>query len=283
MKSNRTPAVIFALATALLPLAGSIAIGADAQPFEPRVGQAGKDVIWVPTSDPLVGRMLDMAKVTTNDFVMDLGSGDGRIVIAAAKRGARAQGIEYNPDMVELSKRNAEKEGLAAKVTFVKADIFETDFSQATVVTLYLLPELNMKLRPKILKMKPGTRVVSHDFDMQDWEDDETASVNGGTAHFWIVPANVEGTWTFQASGAAAELALKQTFQKIQTTLTIGGKDLPVTNAKLQGDKISFAVAETGGTTRQYVGVVNGDTITGTSKAGSGPESSWTAQRRAAR
>jgi len=135
MKSNRTLAVIFALTTALLSLAGTTAFSADAQPFEPRVGQAGKDVIWVPTADALVDKMLDMVKVTTNDFVMDLGSGDGRIVIAAARRGARAQGIEYNPDMVELSKRNAEKAGVSAKATFMKADIFESDFSQATVIT----------------------------------------------------------------------------------------------------------------------------------------------------
>jgi len=165
----------------------------------------------------------------------------------------------------------------------VKADIFETDFSQATVVTMYLLPALNMKLRPTILKMKPGTRVVSHAFDMQDWQADETADVSSGTAHFWIVPANVEGTWTFLASGAAAQLVLKQTFQKIEPTLKIGSQDLPVTNAKLQGDKLTFAVAEAEGRTRQYAGVVNGDTITGTSKAGNGPEATWAAQRRAAR
>jgi SAM-dependent methyltransferase len=284
MKPNRTLALIFTLTTALLPLAGATAFSADSsakEPFTPTVGQAGKDVIWVPTGNPLVDKMLDMVKVTPNDYVIDLGSGDGRIVIAAAKRGARALGIEYNPKMVELSKNNAEKEGVSAKATFKEADIFKTDFSDATVVTLYLLPDLNMKLRDTILKMKPGTRVVSHDFDMQDWDDDDTATFDNGTAHFWIVPAKVEGTWTFQASGGAAELALKQTFQKIEPTLKSGGKELPVKNAKLQGNKISFSVTENAGAAQEYSGVVSGNTITGTSKAGTGPEAKWTAQRRA--
>ena len=137
-------------------------------------GQAGKDVVWVPTPQALVDKMLDMAKVTPKDFVMDLGSGDGRTVITAAKRGARAMGIEYNPDMVALSEKNAAEAGVTDKATFVKADLFETDFSKATVVTMFLLPSINLKLRPKILDMKPGTRVVSNTFDMEDWEADET-------------------------------------------------------------------------------------------------------------
>src|ERR1700752_226447 len=163
---------------------------AQQQPYEPKVGQAGKDVVWVPTSQALVDKMLDMAKVTPQDFVMDLGSGDGRTVITAAKRGATAMGIEYNPDMVELSKKNAAKENVPAKATFVKADLFETDFSNATVITMFLLPDINMKLRPKILGLKPGTRVVSNSFTMGEWEDDESATGgNGGAsrcpAHFW--------------------------------------------------------------------------------------------------
>ena len=143
--------------------------------FEPRVGQPGKDVVWVPTPQALVDKMLDMAKVTPSDFVIDLGSGDGRTVITAAKRGATAMGIEYNPDMVELSKRNAEKEGVTSRATFVKQDLFETDFSKATVITMFLLPDINLKLRPKILNLKPGTRIVSNTFTMGDWKADETA------------------------------------------------------------------------------------------------------------
>ena len=284
MKSNRTRAVVFTLATALLlPWIGRTLFSAEPEdkPFEPVVGQGGKDVIWVPTTDPLVAKMLDLTKVTDKDYVVDLGSGDGRIVIAAAKRGARALGIEYKPEMVGLSKKNAEKAGVSAKATFQKADLFETDFSKATVVTLYLLPELNLKLRPKILKMKPGTRVVSHDFDMGEWADDDTATLDDGTVHYWVVPADVQGSWTFTTPGGDAELTLKQTFQKIEPALKAGGKSLQVKDAKLEGDKISFSVSDTG-TEWKYSGVVNGDKITGTSKASNGKEEKWTAERKAA-
>src|SRR6476661_1032321 len=183
-----------------------VAAAADAQtattqaPFEPKVGQAGKDVVWVPTPQALVDKMLDMAKVTPQDYLIDLGSGDGRTVITAAKRGVRALGIEYNPDMVELAKRNAAQANVSDKATFVKADIFESDYSKATVITLFLLPTLNLKLRPKLLDMPPGTRVVSNSFRMEAWEPDDTATVSDDcvswcTALLWIVPAKVEGTW----------------------------------------------------------------------------------------
>src|SRR5258707_1533949 len=171
-------------------------------PFEPFSGQPGKDVVWVPTSQALVDKMLDMAKLTPTDVHMDLGSGDGRTVITAAKRGARSTGIEYNPDMVELSKTNATKAGVNDKATFVKADLFETDFSKATVITLFLLPDINLKLRPKILRLKPGTRVVSNSFEMGEWKADETVTVTEGcdtswcTALLWIVPAQVAGAYT---------------------------------------------------------------------------------------
>ena len=176
-----------------------------AQEYEPYVGQEGKDVIWVPTQDKLVEAMLDMAKVTPADFVMDLGSGDGRIVIAAAKRGARALGIEYNPDMVELSKRKAKEAGVSDKASFVKADIFESDLSRATVITMYLLPNLNLKLRPALLELRPGTRIVSHDFTMGDWEADETISADAATAHLWIVPAKVDGLWTWKEKSRSGQ------------------------------------------------------------------------------
>src|SRR5471032_3034714 len=163
-----------------------VAAGVCAQPakkdFEPQVGQEGKDVIWVPTPQGLIDKMLDMARVTPTDSLIDLGSGDGRTVIAAAKRGARALGIEYNPDRVELSKHSAEKAGVSAKANFAKADLFESDLSEATVITMYLLPTINIKLRPKILDLKPGTRIVSHAFTMDDWAADQTASFDGRTA-----------------------------------------------------------------------------------------------------
>src|ERR671919_480494 len=216
------------LRRSLLTLFLSITVAgacAQAQPakqeYEPQVGQEGKDVIWVPTPQALVDKMLDMAKTTPNDMVIDLGSGDGRTVISAAKRGARAIGIEYNPDMVELSQRNAIAAGVADKATFIKADLFQTDLSKATVITMFLLPSINLQLRPKLLELKPGTRIVSNTFTMEDWEADETATVTDGctgswcTALFWVVPAKVEGTWALPQG----TLTLTQQFQKVSGTL----------------------------------------------------------------
>jgi precorrin-6B methylase 2 len=229
------------------------------KPFEPQVGQAGKDVVWVPTSQTLVDKMLDMAKVTPQDYLMDLGSGDGRTVITAAKRGTRAMGIEYNPDMVELSRKNALAANVGERATFVKADLFETDFSQATVITMFLLPQINLKLRPKILDMKPGTRVVSNTFTMEDWEADETQTVGNEcqtwcTALFWIVPAKVGGTWKMPQG----ELTLTQKFQMI--TGTLGTTQV---TGRLRGADITFTG---GGNT--YTGRVNGNSIQGNASSG---------------
>jgi precorrin-6B methylase 2 len=237
--------------------------------YEPTVGQEGKDVIWVPTPEELIQAMLDAAKVTPDDFVMDLGSGDGRIVIAAAKRGARAQGIEYNPDMVELSRRNAEKAGVSAKATFENADIFATDFSKATVITMYLLPQLNLKLRPIILELKPGTRVVSHAFTMGDWAADQTIEMEGRTAFLWLVPAKVEGTWAWPD----AELKLTQEFQIVKGTLKTDGKELTLKNGKLDGSAITFSAGD-----KEYSGQVNGGTIAGTLTANRQSQK-WSATR----
>jgi hypothetical protein len=244
------------------------------EPFKPEVGQPGKDVVWVPTPQVLVDKMLDMAKVTPKDFVMDLGSGDGRTVITAAKRGARAVGIEYNPNMVELSRANAAKEGVTDKATFMKADLFESDLSQATVITMFLLPEINLKLRPKILDLKPGTRIVSNSFTMEDWEPDQTETVSEGctrwcTALFWFVPAKVQGTWRLPQG----QLELTQTFQKFSGTLRVGATDTPISDGRLRGDQITFTA---GGA--EYGGRVNGNTIEGTVKTASG-SSAWKATR----
>ena len=254
--------------------AASFAQRQPAQTYEPEVGQAGKDVVWVPTSNALVNKMLDMAKVTPTDHVIDLGSGDGRTVIAAAKRGARAHGIEYNPDMVELSKRAAAKEGMSEKATFAKADLFESDFSQATVITMFLLPDINIKLRPKILSLKPGTRIVSNSVTMGEWTADQTETVSEGctsycTAYLWIVPAKVEGTWKLPQG----ELTLKQTFQTLTGTLNTGGGSARISNAKMNGDRIVFTV---GGA--QYTGQVKGTTIEGTVKSSDGTRN-WSAMR----
>jgi SAM-dependent methyltransferase len=210
--------------------------------FEPSVGQEGKDVVWVPTPQVLVDKMLDMAKVTKDDIHYDLGSGDGRTVITAAKRGARAFGIEYNPDMVELSMRNAKKAGVENRATFVKADLFETDFSKATVITMFLLPEINLRLRPKILNLKPGTRIVSNTFTMGEWQPDETFNVDYGncqswcTALLWIVPAKVGGTHKLPGGG---EATLKQDFQMLSGTVRADGKTSAL-EGKVRGDMVEF-------------------------------------------
>jgi hypothetical protein len=215
--------------------------------------------------------MLDMAKVTPRDYLIDLGSGDGRTVITAARRGIQAHGIEYNPDMVELSKRNATKEGVAGKATFAKADLFQSDFSKATVITMFLLPDINLKLRPKILDLKPGTRIVSNSFTMGEWTADETANVGDGcsswcTAYLWIVPAKVQGAWKLPQG----ELMLKQEFQMLSGTLRAGGKTLPLRSGKVRGDEIVFTA---GGV--EYNGKVNGKRIDGATRAGA----AWSATR----
>lgn len=256
------------------------AVFAQAQPakqeYEPQVGQEGKDVVWVPTSQALVDKMLDMAKATPNDYVIDLGSGDGRTVITAAKRGIRALGIEYNPEMVELSKRNAANEGVSDKASFVKADLFESDFSKASVITMFLLPEINLKLRPKILDLKPGTRIVSNSFTMAEWTADKTATASEAegcrsycTAYLWIVPAKAEGTWQLPQG----ELTLKQSFQMITGTLKSGANTILIAHGRMRGDRISFAA---GGA--QYSGRVSGNAIEGTVKSGSN-NSKWSATR----
>jgi hypothetical protein len=255
MNARRASRTLLLSAFALLVASAAVlAQQAATKQFEPTVGQAGKDVVWVPTPQPLVEKMLDLAKVTPQDFVMDLGSGDGRTVITAAKRGARAQGVEYNPDMVELSQRNAKQAGVDGKATFVKADLFETDFSKAQVVTMFLLPSINMRLRPTILKMKPGTRVVSNTFTMEDWEPDQSETISGDcvswcTAHLWIVPAQVQGTWTL----ANQSLTLTQKFQML--TGKLGTTDV---TGRLRGDDITLTA---GG--MKYTGKVEGGAMKG--------------------
>jgi SAM-dependent methyltransferase len=278
--SKSLPRTVAASCLALaLGMGAPLANGQQAQTqtqkdYEPQSGQQGKDVIWLPTSLTLVNAMLDLAKVTAKDYVIDLGSGDGRTVITAAKRGATALGIEYNPDMVDYAKRNAEREGVSDKATFMKADLFEADFSKATVITMFLLPSINVKLRPKILDMKPGTRIVSNSFDMGDWTPDETRSVSENcttycNALFWLVPAKVEGTWKL----AQGELALEQKYQVVTGTLKTGNVVAPISGGKLAGDRITFTA---GGA--QYVGTVNGNSIEGVSRSG-GAETKWQATR----
>ena len=272
---NRTYALACSLLMLMLCLGGSPAFAQvqETKPFEPTVGQAGKDVIWVPTPQELVDKMMELAKVTSSDILVDLGSGDGRTVITAAKLGANARGIEYDPNMVELSKRNAAAAGVGQRAQFAKADIFETNFSDATVVTMFLLPTLNMRLRPTLLEMRPGTRIVSNSFTMEDWQPDVSETIPNCsqwcTAHLWIVPAKVAGTWRLPQG----ELQLTQEFQHVTGTLRAGGASQPIVNGKLQGELISFVA---GGT--EYSGRVNGDSIEGTAKT-DGRSTQWSAAR----
>ncbi|HSA69150.1 MAG TPA: class I SAM-dependent methyltransferase [Burkholderiales bacterium] len=253
--------------------------------FAPQVGQAGKDVIWVPTPDDVVERMLVMAQVTPNDFVWDLGAGDGKIAIMAAKKfGARAVGIEYNADMVKHANENAQKAGVAGtgagKAVIRHGDIFATDFTQASVITLYLLPALNMKLRPQLLSMRPGTRVVSHSFSMEDWEADEISTLDGRRAYFWIVPANVMGNWTLDGGGQHHDMTLEQTFQKVSGTLALGPIHAGLRDVKLRGTAISFAYVDQNKVRRDFTGRVNGSKMEGSFRDEKGAEGKWTATKK---
>jgi SAM-dependent methyltransferase len=269
---------MFSLAT----LAGS-AFAQNAPSYEPRRGQAGKDVIWIPTPDEVVTRMLQMAEVRPDDRVFDLGSGDGKIAIAAAREfGAQAIGLEYNPDMVTLSSQRAQQAGVADKVQFRQADIFQSDFSRATVVTMYLLPELNLRLRPLLFKMAPGTRVVSHSFSMGDWQPDETARAGVGDVYMWRVPANASGEWTLTTNGLPeAVLTLAQRHQVLSGDGQFGDLRASLVQARISGAQIRFGLRDPKGLLWQFDGVVAGDRITGTAtRPGQATGQAFEARRR---
>ena len=257
-------------APAQAPAAGQEA----GKPFEPTVGQAGKDVVWVPTPEVLVEKMLDMAKVTSQDVVMDLGSGDGRNIIAAAKRGATAIGVEYNPEMVALSRKAAEQAGVADKATFVQGDMYEADISKATVLALFLLPHNLNRLVPKFLDLPAGTRIVGNTFAPEGWEADERETVEGEctswcTSLLWIVPARVAGTWKLPQG----DLTLTQEFQVVSGTLTPAGGTPAEVTGRLRGDEITLKIGDA-----EYTGRVNGKTIEGMVKA-AGTPTAWKAVR----
>jgi SAM-dependent methyltransferase len=251
------------------PAAAQAPVG---QEYAPIAGQPGKDVVWLPSALAMVNVMLDLGGVTPQDTVIDLGSGDGRLVVGAAKRGARALGIEYNPDLVILSRRNAAREGVGDRVQFVQGDIFETDFSQATVITMFLLPQLNLRLRPLLLDLRPGTRIVSNTFTMGDWGVDGFADVTSSascndfcTALLWIVPAKVEGQWRMPEG----RLTLTQKYQMLSGSLERDGKSAPITEGRLRGEAITFTA---GGV--HYAGRVHGNVMEGTFNGGA-----WSASR----
>jgi SAM-dependent methyltransferase len=260
-------------ALAFSVLAACAAAPADTpRDYEPELWQAGKDVVWVPMAKERVEKMLDLAKLTPADFVVDLGSGDGVTVIAAARRGARAMGVEFNPDLVAFSKRQAQRAGVADRTQFVQGDLFQADLSRASVITLFLLDEINVKLRPSLLALKPGTRVLSNTFRMGDWEPDATEPARSDCANWcwlylWIVPARVEGTWR----SPEGDLVLKQRYQKVAGSLGAGA--LPISGGRLDGDQLRFTA---GGA--EYRGRVTGEVIEGV-VAANGGNRPWRATR----
>jgi SAM-dependent methyltransferase len=269
MKMLKAWLAVLGLAFSLNAFAQYPAAGGD-EKYQPRLGQEGKDVIWMPTGGELVTLMLKTAKVTPNDLVYDLGAGDGKIAIAAAKEfGARSIGIEFNPDMAAFAQRNAVRAGVGDRVKIINGDIFKEDFSKATVVTLYLLPDLNLKLRPILLKMKPGTRVVSHAFTMGDWEADQEIEA-GQRGYFWIVPANVAGDWVIDGIETQNKVVLNlvQRYQRIGGSLTVGGKTQPILNPSLEGDKLSFGYIDRNNNLHNVKLTVNGSQLKGEGKGG---------------
>jgi len=261
-----------------------------AENIAPKVGQPGKDVIWVPTPERAVERMLTLAHVGPDDFLIDLGSGDGRIVIAAAQRhGARGYGVDLNPDLVQLAEQRARQAGVSERVKFSVSDIFETDLRSASVITLYLLPELNMRLRPALLKLRPGTRIVANAFDLGEWEADAIDTSTASTLRLWVVPAPVAGrwSWSLQSNGKSQhfELDMNQQFQRISGVVTLGQQRLRLRNPKLQGDAISFVLLEQQranyGVRSDYFGRVKGNRIEGeVTSSETGKPIKWIAFRR---
>ena len=264
MLASRLAIVLVAVALAL-PTTAQVKPEQDA--YQPTSGQAGKDVIWVPTPDALVKAMLLAVKVNKDDLVYDLGAGDGKSPIAAAKEyGAKAIGIEFTPEMAEFARRNVKREGVDNLVNIITGDIFVEDFSKATVVTMYLLPQLNVKLRPTILKMKPGTRVTSHAFDMGDWEPDQHLKIESRDAYVWIVPAAVGGEWMLkdEGRGLSGTLSLGQRYQRVGGTLALGGKTQPLLGASMDGEKLSFGFIDDEGNLQIARMKVAGNSMTGT-------------------
>ncbi|HKW39449.1 MAG TPA: class I SAM-dependent methyltransferase [Burkholderiales bacterium] len=276
-------ALVSVVSAALLAAAG--AAHAQKSDFKPYVGQQGKDVVWVPTPDEVVDRMLTMAQTKPDDYVIDLGAGDGKIAIAAAKKfGARSMGVEYNPEMVAYAQKNVQAAGVSGKAQIVHGDIFATDFTQATVLTMYLLPSLNMKLRSQILALRPGTRVVTHAFNMEDWEPDESSDVDGRRVYFWVVPANVAGRWAMEATsnGATEKVSLnfEQKFQRIEGAAYLGPVIAGLREPRLSGFTIGFAYVDGRGVRRDFSGRVTGTTMEGSFRTDGGQEGRWSAAKK---
>lgn len=266
--------VEFAVALSIVALAYNASAQESKKPFEPVPGMPGKDSVWVPTPFATLEKMYDMAKLTPKDFVMDLGSGDGRAVIVAAKRGTPGLGVEWNQDLVDLSNKLAAEAGVSHLAKFVRGDMFAADISKASVLGLFMLPDQLAKLTPKFLAMRPGSRITVNGFGIPGWTTDATERATGDcgtwcTAHLYIVPAPVAGTWRL----GDADLTLTQSFQMLTGTLTVGGKATPIANAKLNGAEIAFTAGDT-----QYTGRVDGNSMTGEMKGKT--SGSWSASRK---
>ena len=231
----------------------------------PRIGQESRDSVWVPTPERLIHRMLQMADTTSRDVVIDLGAGDGRIPIHAAKHfGARAIGVELEGNLVRLARASAAAQGVAHLATFLQQDLFEADLSGATVVALYISPGVMTRLKPRLLKLAPGTRIVSHYFTLEDWEPDETIRAERRSAHLWVVPASVAGTWSVTLPGNNSFLLrIAQRYQALTTSGGRDGKPIPVIGAQLRGTEIRFSAFDRDGNSRRFAGVVNGRQMSG--------------------
>jgi SAM-dependent methyltransferase len=262
------------LATIALTTAAFISISASV--LAQRAETPALDVPYVPTPPEVVERMLDMAGVKSDDFLIDLGSGDGRIAIAAAKRGARAFGVDIDPQRVEEAQLNARRAGVEGKATFSRQNLFETRIGEATVLTMYLLTKVNLDLRPRVLdELKPGTRVVSHAFNMGEWKPDEHAQVGFRQVFLWIVPAKAAGRWLFQDGAESFSLTLEQDYQYLKGKAEIGGRTVEVSEGRLTGAEISFTLANG----RKYQGRVHGDTIQAVPQSPAGTAAGWRAKR----
>ena len=271
--------LVLCLAVASSPLTAQ-AQDKPAEPYQPQIGQLGKDVVWVPTPERLIVRMLQMADTTRRDTVVDLGSGDGRIPIAAAKIfGARAIGVEFDPKLVQYSIRAAERAGVSGRVRFFEQDMFKFDLSVATVVALYVSPDLMSRLRPILLGLKPGTRVVSHQFTLGDWEPDEMARVENTPGYLWVVPVSAGGTWILGVGEENYRLRFEQEHQMLRGTAESGGKGSPVIAARVRGEQIRFALVDREGYSRAFTGTVAGGSMQGDSRSYERPDLRWRARR----
>lgn len=278
--SRSLVAALAALAVVLSSPASAQGASADASQPPPTIGQVSKDSVWVPTPERLIHRMMQLADVTRDDVVVDLGSGDGRIPIFAAKHiGARAIGVELEENLIRLSNETARKSGVADRVRFVRQDLFEFDLGQATVVALYISPGVMTKLKPRLLALKPGTRVVSHQFTLDDWEADETIRSEGRPAYLWVVPATIAGTWTIQTSGEPLKMHVEQRYQSLTLRGERGGKSVPIIGGRLRGTEISFSSFDADGTSRHYRGSITSAGIEGESQREGTKPMRWTATR----